>query len=57
MIDSNSSWWCRTLGHRHPLIQKALKKQMQQYEHVIAANTVQKPLVELSESLLQLNPH
>ncbi len=57
VIDANSSWWCKSLGHGHPLIKKNIKKQLQSYEHVISANIVQKPLVKLSETLLDLNPN
>jgi adenosylmethionine-8-amino-7-oxononanoate aminotransferase len=56
VIDGISSWWCKSLGHSHPSIGKAVKKQMRKYEHVIAAGTTQKTLVKLSEKLCSLSP-
>jgi len=57
IIDVISSWWCKPLGHAHPRLKAALQEQLNDYEHVIAANTCQKPLVELSEKLISLIPH
>lgn len=54
LIDAISSWWCKSLGHGHPRLKKALKKQLNQFEHVILANTCQTPLVLLSEKLAGL---
>lgn len=54
MIDAISSWWCKSLGHNHPRIKQALIRQMEQFEHVIGANTCQPVLVELSEKLAAL---
>lgn len=56
LIDAISSWWCKSLGHGHPRLKAALLKQMEQYEHVILANTCQTVLVELSERLALLCP-
>ena len=54
IIDAISSWWCKSLGHAHPRISAAVKKQMEHYEHVIMANTCCEPLVELSEKLANI---
>ncbi len=56
LIDAISSWWCKSLGHRHPRIVASVKEQMDKYEHVIMANTCCEPLVELSEKLANLAP-
>ncbi|HPN84704.1 MAG TPA: adenosylmethionine--8-amino-7-oxononanoate transaminase [Victivallales bacterium] len=56
LIDGISSWWCKSLGHCHPEIIHAVKKQMNRFEHIIPAGTVQQPLVELSEELSSLMP-
>ena len=56
LIDAISSWWCKSLGHTHPKIVAAVKKQMESYEHVIMANTCCEPLVELSEKLAKIAP-
>lgn len=54
IIDAISSWWCKSLGHNHPRLKQALITQVQQFEHVISANTCQRILVELSEKLANL---
>lgn len=54
LIDANSSWWCKSLGHQHPAVLEAIKKQMDQFEHVIAANTTHPVIVELAEQLADL---
>jgi len=56
IIDAISSWWCKSLGHSHPKIRKAVKKQIKIYEHIIPAGTTQKNLVKLSEYLCEILP-
>lgn len=57
IIDAISSWWCKSLGHQHPILKKAIKEQMEKFEHVIFANTTNEILVELSTELINLMPH
>lgn len=54
LIDAISSWWCKSLGHAHPKIIAAIMKQLNCFEHVIAANTTHPLLVELAEHLAQI---
>lgn len=54
LIDGISSWWCKSLGHRHPAIINALKEQLDCFEHVMAANTTHPPLVQLGEKLTKI---
>lgn len=54
LIDAISSWWCKSLGHGHPRLKKALMQQLEKFEHVIFANTTHDVIVELSEKLAQL---
>lgn len=54
IIDAISSWWCKSLGHNHPRLQSALLKQMNQFEHVILANTTNETITLLSEKLSNL---
>lgn len=56
LIDANSSWWCKTLGHGHPRLREALRRQADRFEHVISANTSNELLVDLSERLAGLCP-
>ncbi len=54
LIDAISSWWCKSLGHGHPAVISAITKQMQQFEHVIAAHATHPALVELGEKLAEV---
>ncbi|WP_028387686.1 adenosylmethionine--8-amino-7-oxononanoate transaminase [Legionella fairfieldensis] len=55
VIDATSSWWCKSLGHGHPAVIEAIKKQLDCFEHVIAANTTHEKLVELGEKLAKIS--
>lgn len=55
IIDAISSWWCKSLGHRHPAIIAAIQQQMMQFEHVITANTTYPALADLGEKLAKLS--
>ncbi len=57
LIDANASWWCKTLGHGHPNIQTAIKRQLHAFEHVILAHTTNHLIVDFAERLKQLFPH
>ena len=57
LIDAVSSWWCKSLGHNHPRLNAALVHQLEQFEHVIHANTTNRVTVELAERLAALTPH
>lgn len=54
LIDGISSWWCKSLGHRHPAVLKALENQLQHFEHVIAATSTHPALAALGEKLAYL---
>lgn len=54
LIDAISSWWCKSLGHGHPAVNSAIKKQLDCFEHVISANTTHPLLVELAEHLAEI---
>lgn len=54
IIDAISSWWCKSLGHQHPQLKKALFNQIEKFEHVILANTTNTNIVKLSEKLTKL---
>jgi adenosylmethionine-8-amino-7-oxononanoate aminotransferase len=56
IIDAISSWWCKSLGHQHPRLKKALLEQLDKFEHVILANTTNETIVAFSEKLTQLCP-
>ena len=55
-MDVISSWWCNLLGHCNPQINAAVKKQIDQLEHVIFANFSHRPAIELCELLMKVLP-
>lgn len=55
-IDGISSWWVNTLGHSHPRLNEALKRQVEKIEHVLLAGFSHIPAIELAEKLVQLTP-
>ena len=54
--DVISSWWCNLLGHSNPRISRALKKQLDDIEHVIFANFTHKPAIRLCQQLSEVIP-
>ncbi len=56
IIDVISSWWCKGLGHGHPMIMKRVKEQLDNFEHVIFANTVSETMARASEKIASINP-
>ena len=55
-LDVISSWWCNLLGHCNPKINEAIKKQVDELEHVIFANFSNKRAIELCEKLIKVLP-
>lgn len=55
-IDAISSWWVNILGHGNAFINKALKKQVEQLEHVILAGFTHAPAINLAKKLVQISP-
>lgn len=51
ILDAIASWWCKSLGHRHPRLVAAVQRQMAQFEHVILANTSNQLIRDLSARL------
>lgn len=55
-VDVISSWWCNLLGHCNPVINSAVKKQVDELEHVIFANFSHKQAIRLCERLSKILP-
>lgn len=54
ILDAISSWWCRSVGHRHPRLIAALKEQADRMSQVILANTTNDPVVQFCERILAI---
>lgn len=54
--DVISSWWCNLLGHGNDRITSAIKKQLDELEHVIFCNFSHIPAITLGEKLAEIMP-
>ena len=55
-LDGNSSWWTAALGHGHPRLVAALKRQAEVMAHVALAGIAHEPAALLAEELIAVAP-
>ena len=55
-IDGVSSLWCNVHGHRHPLIDAAVRAQLGRVAHSTMLGLSHEPAIELAEQLLAVAP-
>lgn len=55
-LDAISSWWVNLFGHANPVINDALKAQLDSLEHVIFAGFSHEPAILLAEQLVAVTP-
>jgi adenosylmethionine-8-amino-7-oxononanoate aminotransferase len=55
-LDAISSWWVNLFGHANPIINAALKDQLDKLEHVIFAGFSHEAGIELAEQLVAITP-
>lgn len=55
-IDGNASWWTCALGHRHPRLVEALKRQAERLCHTALAGIAHEGASELAEALCNVTP-
>ena len=56
MIDSVSSWWSVIHGYKHPVLDEAIKSQLDRFAHVMLGGLTHAPVEKLSEKLAQWLP-
>lgn len=54
LYDAISSWWCKPLGHRHPLVISSIQEQLNYFEHHIPANAYNSTIEKLSTLLVNI---
>ena len=55
-LDIIGSWWCNLFGHCNPIINQAVKEQIDNLEHVIFANFSNEAAIRLAEALAKIVP-
>jgi len=53
-LDAVSSWWVNLFGHANPVINAAVRAQLDRLEHVMLAGFTHEPVIQLSEQLAAL---
>ncbi|NMR28727.1 adenosylmethionine--8-amino-7-oxononanoate transaminase [Crystallibacter degradans] len=55
-VDAMSSWWSAIHGYRHPVLDEAVRRQTEQFSHVMFGGLTHEPAVRLAEQLVELAP-
>ncbi len=55
-IDAMASWWCMIHGYRNPVLDAALREQIDSFSHVMFGGLTHEPAIRLGERLVEITP-
>jgi adenosylmethionine-8-amino-7-oxononanoate aminotransferase len=56
ILDASGSWWCNNLGHGHPRLREAIRRQSERLMHCTFAAATHEPAVRLAAELVEVAP-
>lgn len=56
LIDGMSSWWAVLHGYNHPVMNEAIKAQLEKVSHVMFGGITHQPAVDLAQKLVEITP-
>lgn len=56
IVDGMSSWWCMIHGYNHPVLNEAIKNQVDKMSHVMFGGITHTPAVDLAKKLVDITP-